>query len=347
MIIIVEGKLGSGKTYWAVNYMLEKLYEYKEDIFQYVPKGNVRVISNIRNLELPHIDLDDEVKRVGGLEHLFCQDYEGLNDPNMKTIFIIDEAQSPEYFHRKYYNPKVFLFFQKSRHLGIDIILITQDKWTLSKEVQVLSEYNVQAIQRSVRTKNVFMYKYVIGNEVAKRKNIIFSKKVASLYKSFDKLENEKVNYLWKKYAVAVAICGLVIFISFKLAMGTFFSHGVNSQGRSPKPESASSPASTKGDDLLKQFEIEREKKQPGYKRSVPGTSDVSEKKEYMPKVSVSGSSSGVKVKDEREEREPLVPMKCEAPGDDGWQECFEGARYVGRFKAYRVDSTLPVYGKK
>lgn len=360
MIIVVEGKIGSGKTYWAVNYLVEKWYDYNPNIFQYQAKGNIRIITNIKGLELPHVDLDSEVERLGGLEKVFSEDYPGMKDQGVATIFIVDEAQGPRYFPRKYYNPQVFLFLQKSRHIGVDVILITQDKFTLSKEVQVLSEYNVQAIQRTVRAKNVFMYKYVIGDEVAKRKNIIFNKRVAGLYTSFEKLESEKVTYVWKKYAVGMSVAFVFVVIMFKLAVGSFFGSTDNKVFRGASGKPALAGASEAARDTVAQAPKswrEYEERKAGYKQpgAQPGASKGTQVASAVPApapgpgigaVPEGGPGTGVKPGGEPE-REPLVPMKCQEPDKDGWQECFEGARYVGRFKAWRVKSTLPEYGRR
>lgn len=363
MIITVEGKIGSGKTYWAVNFLLEKFYVWKDELFQYVPKGNLRVISNIRDLALPHIDLDEEINKMGSIEKIFNENYPGLKDANTQTIFVIDEAQAPNLFHRKYYNPSVFLFFQKSRHLGIDIVLITQDKWTLCKEIQVLSEYNVVALPRSVRTKNVFMYKYMHGNEVGRRKSIIFNKRVASCYRSFEKLENEKITYLWKKYAAAVVIAFIVVIVGFKVAMGTFFNQGDKKPTRvvsgqaggsvrppastSPPANSSSSVASASGYGVFSGSE-----KLSASSSSSPDVnskimdSKVNQQKDENMKVPEGGPSTGVRIPGRggkgEGEHEPLIPMKCQRPDGQGWQECFEGGKYVGRFKAW-IPSTAPV----
>lgn len=359
MIITVEGKIGSGKTYWAVNFLIEKFFVWKDELFTYVPKGNLRVISNIKELAIPHIDLDEEIQLRGGIERVFTVDYPGIKDANTSTIFVIDEAQSPEYFHRKYYNPAVFLFFQKSRHLGIDVVLITQDRFTLCKEIQVLSEYNVIAVPRSVRTKNVFMYKYMHGNEVGRRKSIIFNKRIAALYRSFEKLENEKVRYLWKKYAIGVVVAFIVVMVGFKLAMSSFFG---NSSSVSPAV-GASSPASTKtaasesGSNLKAYQDLWKQKnalapdpktttyradgKPPEKVASIQPGQNVSDQK--APDGSA-GSGIVKQGEDEKEVREPLVPMKCQPPDDRGWQECFEGQKYVGRMKVFV--SSSPEYGK-
>jgi len=90
MINLITGKIGGGKTYWCVNYLVEKYYQYKASIFQYVPnKTNLRIITNIDSLDLPHENLEKLVDEKG-LEGVFCPEFIGADS----CIFIIDEAHS-------------------------------------------------------------------------------------------------------------------------------------------------------------------------------------------------------------------------------------------------------------
>lgn len=207
MIIGITGKIGGGKTYWCVNYIVEKYLTYKPEIFQYVTKTDLKIITNIRDLELPHIDLKTEIDHHG-ISGVFNPSYVSGHG---NTLFIIDEAQN--YFHRKYYDKDVFLFFQTSRHYGVDILLITQDMESVSKEVRLLIEYTVHAQSRSQRTKNMFVYKYISGDDVFKRQLLKFNKKVAMLYKSRLKEEMEKAPIVWKRFAflAILVFAGMVV----------------------------------------------------------------------------------------------------------------------------------------
>lgn len=217
MIIIVEGKLGSGKTYYAVNYMIKKYFKFDEEILDFVAKKDVKIVSNIDSLVLPHINLDDEIERLGK-GGVFSLDYV-RNEKGYNFVYIIDEAQ--HYFSRKYFDKDVFKFFQMSRHEGVDILLITQDRYTLSRELQNLSERSIFASQRSVRSKNTFVYKTKIDDDVVGMSYLRFDKRIANLYRSQEKDEIEKVSYAGKKYiyfACAMLVCcvlGFIMFINF------------------------------------------------------------------------------------------------------------------------------------
>jgi len=210
MIITITGKLGSGKTYWIVNYIIEKYYVWKEEIFQYVPKGKVRVVTNIDGLLIDHVNLNDEIERIG-IDKVFDKSYV---DRDGNTIFIIDEAQN--IFHRKYYDKNVFYFFQTSRHYGVDVLLITQDVDSLCKEIKILQEYEIRAEDRSRRPKNTFVYRYISGEDNFKRQLIKFDIKKAMLYRSRLKEESEKVPNVWMRYVVYACLILIVTFVGFK-----------------------------------------------------------------------------------------------------------------------------------
>lgn len=196
MIITVTGKLGSGKTYWCVNYIIKKFFQWSNEVFDYVPINNVKIITNIDSLEIPHVDLQKEIAEKG-LKNVFNVNYieDGIN-----YVFVIDEAQ--KIFDRKYFNPDVFYFFQTSRHKGVDILLITQDTYQLSKELQNLCEREVYAIQRSLRTKGLFLYKFKIGDETSKTQAVKFEKRIGNMYRSQDRDETQKISYVNIKYII-------------------------------------------------------------------------------------------------------------------------------------------------
>ncbi|MFQ5686299.1 MAG: zonular occludens toxin domain-containing protein [Candidatus Scalindua sp.] len=99
--------------------------------------------------------LDREVENAGGLAAFFSVKYQENFCMNSNVIYIIDEAQGGNYFHRKFYNVDVFLFFQMHRHMGIDIYLITQDTKCLARELQDLAEFVITTHTPSIKVKKV------------------------------------------------------------------------------------------------------------------------------------------------------------------------------------------------
>jgi hypothetical protein len=228
MIAIVTGKLGSGKTYFTVNYILKKFYRYEEPILQYVPLSTVRIITNIRGFRLPHENLQDLICNDAGLPDMakmrmvFSPEFV---QGEKNVIFVIDEAQS--IFPRKFYDVQIFTFFQKARQEGLDIFLITQDVNTLAKEFVVLCEYEINALQRAKRSKNVFVYKYLLVSEgrpeVFKTVSLKFRMDIASVYTSFVKTEKEKLTFVYKRYLFLAGLALVAALVILRFAIGTFF----------------------------------------------------------------------------------------------------------------------------
>jgi len=279
LIITVTGKLGSGKTYWVVNYLIEKYYVWKEDIFQFVPKGYLRVVTNIDSLNIDHVDLKYEIERLG-LNGVFNKSYVEVGS---NTIFIIDEAQN--IFHRKFYDKDVFYFFQMSRHYGVDVLLVTQDIDSMCKEIKILQEYEIRAENRSRRTKNMFVYKYLSGDEIFKRQLLRFDMKKAMLYKSFNLKESEKVPNVWIRYVVYACVLLLLSVGAVKFLSAGLFG-------------GAKKMSSKKGSMFLDPEEVEKERLRDGRGKilvdqksivSGPGLHNKLRREEVMPVVEDSG----------------------------------------------------------
>ena len=219
-IRLIQGKIGSGKTYYAVNHVLKSYYIWSDDLDQWIPKEreiDVRVYTNIKHMKLGE-DLDRLIADAGGLSTFFNYKYQESFCMNSNVIYIIDEAQSGNYFHRKFYDVNVFLFFQMHRHLGCDIYLITQDVRCLARELQQLAEYVIKAVRRSNSIGKSFTYKFYSGDECFKTKRIKQDQKVFGMYRSMIIGEGEKIRSIPFKH--------ILIFVGLVLCAGLIFRFG-------------------------------------------------------------------------------------------------------------------------
>ena len=216
-IRLIQGKIGSGKTYYAVNHVLKSYYTWSDKLDSWIPKEkdiDVRVYTNIKNMKLGE-DLDKFIADAGGLTSFFNNKYQETFCTNSNVIYIIDEAQAGNYFHRKFYDVNVFLFFQMHRHLGVDIYLITQDVRCLAKELQQLAEYVIKAVRRSNSIGKSFTYKFYSGDECFKTKRIKQDQKVFGMYRSMIIGEGEKIKSIPFKHIlifVGLIVCAGLIF---------------------------------------------------------------------------------------------------------------------------------------
>jgi hypothetical protein len=228
-IRIIEGKIGSGKTYYAVNHVFRSWFRWCDITDSWVPKNSeleIKVYTNIKKMKLGY-DLNLAIEEAGGLNPFFTVEYQERFCENFNVIYIIDEAQSHDLFHRTYKDRHVFTFFQTSRHMGIDIYLITQDTQCLAKELRSLAEYHIVAVQRTKTIGNLFTYKFYAGKDCYKTKRIKKDNKVFSLYRSMIEKEAEKINSAVLKYiimfVVIISLAGLMfkfVFLNVILGMG-------------------------------------------------------------------------------------------------------------------------------
>lgn len=182
MITLVEGAIGSGKTYYVVSEILRKHFTWSDvDVLYKQTDENVLIYTNIDNF-LYGEDLVLLIEKYGGIEKLFTKDVQRELASLKKIVYVIDECQ--EYFDRKFYNKPVFNLFQSSRRIGIDVYLITQDVYSVAREIHTLAEHHVKVVRRSYSFFGEFRYHFMSGNEVFKRKVLKPDKKIFAQYRS-------------------------------------------------------------------------------------------------------------------------------------------------------------------
>lgn len=220
-IRIIEGRIGSGKTYYAVWHVIKNYFQWNSDIDNYQSKDKenpVVVYSNIERFTVAN-SLNDAIQSAGGLSNFFNKDFQKEFCRDKKVLYIIDESQGPDFFHRKYYNPEVFFFFQYHRHFGCDIYLLTQDINSLSKELRNLAETIIKAVQRSFTMVGEFKYKYMTGgydDECYKTKALKPEKQIFALYKSMEQKEIERIPSASRRYALIFILLIAIAFLIFQ-----------------------------------------------------------------------------------------------------------------------------------
>lgn len=216
---IVEGPIGSGKTYYAVQHLLKNYYSWDKEKEVWISNPDVEVISNIDGFKLG-LSLDEAIEQAGGMERFFMVPYQQEFLKGRSVVYVIDEAQGPDFFHRKFFNKDVFYFFQYHRHLGVDVYLITQDVTSLAKELQNLAEFHVKVKGRVRSMTGEFGYSFVSGGESFKTFFLRPNPSIFSLYKSHTKKEVEKLPSAVRRYAFFFfALIGLsfcIVWFGFK-----------------------------------------------------------------------------------------------------------------------------------
>ncbi|MBT7592164.1 MAG: hypothetical protein HN561_13990 [Candidatus Scalindua sp.] len=234
----IVGKIGSGKTYYAVHHVLTDKFEWNDTTDEFTLKDTripMMIYSNIRNMKLGG-DLEEEIKTAGGLRKFFHIDFQRNFCRGRNVIYIIDEAQTGQYFHRKFYDVDVLEFFQKQRHVGADVYLITQDIRCLAREFQNLAEYEIRAVRRSHSFGKKFTYKIYSGDECTKTKRIPKLQRVFKMYTSMEIEEGEKIKSSTTKFIIYTLLLIVGAGFAFKYGFMNFIGH-MNSKSSVTKQE--------------------------------------------------------------------------------------------------------------
>ena len=255
MIRIVQGNPGSGKSYYAVNY-LSKYCTYDALYKDHKLNDGVLIISNLEGLKLKHLDFDELVQRFTLEKFLTIENFEKIIEKYKARhiILIIDESQ--KYLDSKFYDKDVFYFFQYHRHIGIDVFLLTQSVSTVCRQLPPLCEFIIEAAPRSKGIAGTFRYKFkdtkgtFMYSQAVRKKQEVFA-----MYKSFSSDEAEKPKNVLSHWLLTAAVVICVITFGFK---GFFYayahkgesakisvpqSHVVKPAAPSPAPLPAAAPA--------------------------------------------------------------------------------------------------------
>ena len=218
MIIVVSGVPGAGKSYWAVYHLL---------------KGRFKDCIIFTNLELKQ--RLNRVNLVKFEKKYFTVNYVKKLKERIQShiVYIIDEAQV---YFRSMPDSDVRYFFEYHRHLGIDIVLITQNPKLIHETIRILAEYEIKAQRKSLRFLNRFVYYYYQAGEKFHVETLPYDHDVFSFYRSFqfstETIENRSA------YTLYLILLGLFITLavfSYSYLQSKFFAK-VKSKVKSSSP---------------------------------------------------------------------------------------------------------------
>jgi len=219
MIQLIEGPPGSGKSYFAVNYLC-KFVSYDGLYNEYTLAADTLIISNIEGLRINHWLLDDCLKDRTLQEFFSITNFERIGEKTGKQriVLVIDEVH--DYFPDGYKDKDIYSFFAYHRHIGLDIILMTQSLASTTRMFNPLVEYIVKVKPRSRAILNSFSYSFV-----DKQGKFLYSKAIAKkpvvfgAYKSFRKDEHNKPKNAVRHWIVISLVFFVVAGFMFKGAL--------------------------------------------------------------------------------------------------------------------------------
>lgn len=235
-IAIITGIPGAGKTYYMVWAIIKEWCKLIGGIYE-IKKG-ITLITNIDGLNLEHESLTELVDDAGGVKNFFTDKIQKevqqkyASKENERVVYVIDEAQ--DYFRRKFYDEKVFKFFEYHRHYGFDIFLLTQNRSLLCRDISNLAEYEKRAAPRSL-TFVGFRYLTIIGGDILKKENIKKDKRIFQTYKSFSQKElTRQGNPYLKTIIFGLFFVLLMAFIGYKTVFNKY-AHASSSEKNKPR----------------------------------------------------------------------------------------------------------------
>lgn len=229
MLRIILGVPGSGKSYYAVNY-LKKFIKYDSLYQTLLLDPQVLLVTNIEGIKVPHIKWEEYLE-AGMLNIEKTREF--MRDNQYKRgVFIVDEAQRTLSGLKD--NEKYF-FFEYHRHLGLDIFLIVQTLKALPPRLVELTEYVIEALPR---TYAIFGFRYKMKDsktgQVLYTKVIKIDQDVFKVYKSFEVDEDSKAKpkkVILIRWITSVGLLVAVIaFGMFGAKAGLFFDQYQNKE---------------------------------------------------------------------------------------------------------------------
>jgi len=226
MIILLDGIMGSGKSYYAVDY----IHKNKDKYFKvYTNIDGFKYSDNVEELKFSWFEgvindlkliYDDESTSDQDLwNHLYNIGFLNSNqkDDIKPVLFVFDEAHN--FFDKK--SDLLTWFITYHRHFFIDAILITQTYNLIHYSYHKLFENIIHAIPASRRLFNSkFKYQKHIKLPISDGKNGTYSgdiylkkdPKVFAMYQSGDKVRTKSYLHKYIYYLVGFLVLGFFAF---------------------------------------------------------------------------------------------------------------------------------------
>ena len=237
MIAVTYGVPGSGKTYYAVWWIKKRCLEEGDVLFRVRP--NVVLITNLK-LNLDSSEGYIYIEDVRDFSRYMDIDFWKANFlflQGKKLYIVMDECQLFFYHYKD--DPKVLFFLQYHRHLGVDILLITQTPKSLPAKVFELSEFLIEAVPRSVNPFSFKAFRYRVLHPfdrdlVLRRFHLAFDPVIFYLYQDMiykpEEAEEKPKNAFTRYYVLFVSFLLLTVFLMFSFFTSRLFSPSVPSR---------------------------------------------------------------------------------------------------------------------
>ncbi len=260
-IKICTGDPRSGKSYYAVWHLTTKYFNYDKILNEYHPKEikdhagkktKFTIITNIEELKLPHLKLEELLREYGcvsetakgiktdpsKLFNLSVQ--EELTKKYGVLVYLIDEAH--ELFPDRFASEECFNYFRRHGHFGHEFYLITQYWPAISRFITGLAEYEIKVVPRSFSATGERRYHFIKSGEKIGSKILKPDPWIHALYRSSHNREVEKTLNPIRKLAIIVLLLAVGIGVMVKIFIYQFSGGSVAAATKDP-PENSRSAA--------------------------------------------------------------------------------------------------------
>lgn len=246
MIQLIEAPPRSGKSYFAVHYLI-KFTSYDSLYNEYILDSKVLIISNIEGLKIRHWNLDSSLaskiedretrtrlltipfnkwnmspaEKNEVLKKFFnIENFEKIMEKTGKNHVILCIDECHEYFPQGFSDNDLYCFFAYHGHIGLDIILMCQSLVATSRMFNPLLEFIVKVTPRSRSILNNFSYSYVdIRGRFLYSRTLPKQELVFNAYKSFRQDEQSKPKNAVKHWIVITVVFLCISGFLFKTAL--------------------------------------------------------------------------------------------------------------------------------
>jgi len=280
MITVIYGVPGSGKSYYAVWWIRRRALEESDIFFRVRP--DVILITNLKlNLDSPegYIYIED----IKDFAKYMDVDFWRANLAQLqgrKIYIVMDECQL--FFYHFKDDPKVLFFLQYHRHLGVDILLITQTPKSLPAKVFELSEFIIESVPWSVNPFHFRSFRYRVlhpfdRDVVLRRFHLVFDPVIFYLYSDMiykpDENEEEKPKNAFTRYYVLLSFFLLLtVFLMFSF-LSRVFSPSSQAKAQSSPSQSQSVQFPITYEDLITEEKpIPQEQEKPKEEKPSEGS---------------------------------------------------------------------------
>lgn len=222
-IVLITGKPGAGKTAHMVHMMLH------DPIFKNENGELRKVFTNIKGLELPHIEvssIQSEQAESTDEKLSFHDVYKWIKQPeNLGSIIIIDEVQ--DVYPSRGNGSKVpenVSWLNTHRHLGVDIFVLTQDPKDIDSRLRNLVNKHLHIAKNKLGMRTLLEWKYCANNPIVQAKDAFakvhkIDENVKNLYKSAEihTVNTSKVSKWVYAIPILLVVVPILLYLSYTL----------------------------------------------------------------------------------------------------------------------------------